>query len=113
MTTATQISKNEQIKIVQKLRSEGIGFKQIADHLGKLGVMTTKGKPSNGYAYYLLNGSGDKKAKKTRKAHKRDVGVILSTKTKWDVLQAIEQCADFKPATQKALVGLILQELYK
>lgn len=98
----------------QGFTSGGAGYEEIADKLSAAGYVSGKYKQpiKKGGAWNLVNTYNESGSPKPRKRRKtRMAKSMQGNNSKWDVLKIIENCADFRPATKKALIQLIVQEV--
>lgn len=113
------------MEFIKELEAQDLAYDDIAKALNKAGYPSKRGgqwtRPM--VSHHLLDAGvrrkdqvdkGPRKKKRRHKSRSTDLGLAQSAEvTKWDVLKAIESCADFTTSSRHALMDLVWKEVNK
>lgn len=97
-------------QIAKQLRDKGKTYKQIATTLNRQGFKNSRGnKFTQGGIWGLIPGNREKIAQRGAPKFRRK-GIFEVQTSKYDLLKAIETCADLKPDAKKTLAKMVFEE---
>jgi hypothetical protein len=104
------MNRKEAITIATRMRAAGSSYSEIAKHLNSRGFILNNGAaPNETNVWWLVSGNGSSKNTRTKK--KRISTQSAETTSKWDVLRAIDECAEIDSDAKRAIIELVMQEV--